>query len=210
MSRIGIQILSYNKPHYLKLTLETLISRMSSNDKLCVIEQSDKDNFQEECINICKQFPNIRVIPSFKNLGQRGATNLLYNTRFWDDCDFVMLSDHDNVFHDDLTIYCDILNENSDIWVASGYASPEHDTENKSGKILFKSSCRAGHMVFRKDDFYKLMPADEKAGSASWYAGLDWWCSHWSPASPGYKRTQFVGCYPGGVEHIGRESTWQG
>lgn len=210
MSRYGIQILSYNKPHYLKLTLESLVPKLSSDDKLCIIEQSDKDNFQNECIEICKSFPNVKVIPSFKNLGQRGATNLLYSTKFWDDCQFVMLSDHDNIFHSDLSVYCDFLKMYPNIWVASGYDSPEHDAENKSGDWVIKSSCRAGHMVFRKDDFYKLMPADEKAGSASWYAGLDWWLTHWSPASPGLKRPEIVGCYSGGVEHIGRESTWQG
>ena len=210
MSRYGIQILSYNKPHYLKLTLESLVPKLTSNDKLCVIEQSDKENFQNECIEICKSFPNIKVIPSFKNLGQRGATNLLYQTRFWDDCEFVMLSDHDNVFHSDLSVYGDYLKTNPNIWVVTGYNSPEHDTENKDGDWVIKSSCRAGHMVFRKEDFYKLMPADEKAGSASWYAGLDWWLTHWCPASPGLKRPEIVACYSGGVEHIGRESTWQG
>lgn len=62
----------------------------------------------------------------------------------------------------------------------------------------------------RKEDFYSVMPIDLNAGSCAWYAGLDWSLSHWHPSSPGHKRSSFIACYPGGVEHIGRDSTWQG
>lgn len=210
MSRIGIQVLSYNKPNYLEQTLTSLISKMDDDDILCVVEQSDEPGKQDECIEICKKFPNIRVLPLFKNFGQRGATNILYETGFWKDCEYVMLSDHDNLFHDSFGTYCNILSQNRDYWIATGYHSPEHDVENKFGQWILKSTCRAGHIVMRKSDFYSLMPSDLKAGSASWFAGLDWWCTHWAPSSPGHKRQQFVACLPGGVEHIGRESTWQG
>lgn len=209
-SRIAIQILSYNKPHYLKQTLTSLVSKMGKDDKLCVVEQSDKDTLQQECIDICKSFANIQVIPLFKNFGQRGATNILYETKFFNDAKYVMLSDHDNIFHEDLTVYCNKLDDDPTVWWATGYHSPEHDVERKKGYWLYKSSARAGHLVMRKTDFLSIMPADTKAGEASWFAGLDWWISHWSPNSPGHKRSEIIACLPGGVEHIGRESTWQG
>lgn len=173
--RIGIQILSFNKPEYLERTLESLMKVKSPDDKICVIEQSDKPGMQEKCIDVCKKFPDIRVIPLFKNFGQRGATNILYETGFWNDCDFVMLTDHDNIFHDNLDIYCHLLNLHSEIWVTTGYHSPEHDVENKLDMCVIKSTARAGHMVLRKKDFYTIMPSDTKAGEASWFCGLDWW-----------------------------------
>ncbi len=207
---IGIQILSHNRPEYLRKTIESLLIHKHDNDKICVLEQSTENNYQDECIKICQEFPNIEVIPLFKNMGQRGATNLLYQSGFYNDCDFVMLSDHDNVFKKSLSEYCNILNEYPDCWVATGYHSPEHDVENKIDNFLLKSTCRAGHIVMRKKDFYNIMPSDLKAGKSSWFCGLDWWITHWAPNSPGYYRKQFIYCLPGGVQHIGISSTWQG
>ena len=94
--------------------------------------------------------------------------------------------------------------------------SPEHDFERKDGEWIRKSSARAGHMVFRAKNFLSMCPIDEDYGSktpdlkCSWFCGLDWWLTHWSPSSPGHKKPEIVAVYSGGVEHIGRESTWQG
>ena len=90
-----------------------------SQDKIAVIEQSDSNN-QIKCIEICQQFENISVYPIFTNLGQRGATNFLASSGFWNDCDYIMLSDHDNIFHDSVSVYSDYLKNNSDIWITSG------------------------------------------------------------------------------------------
>lgn len=62
----------------------------------------------------------------------------------------------------------------------------------------------------RHDDFFSLIPIDEKFGDCAWFAGLDWSLTHWSKGTPGYTRNEFIACLPGGVEHIGRESCWQG
>ena len=118
--RFGIQIISYNRPQYLKQTLESLMTVIDkSQDKIAVIEQSDSNN-QIKCIEICQQFENISVYPIFTNLGQRGATNFLASSGFWNDCDYIMLSDHDNIFHDSVSVYSDYLKNNSDIWITSG------------------------------------------------------------------------------------------
>lgn len=172
--RYGIQILSYNRPSYLKQTLESL-TKYLKNDKIIVIEQSDNPELKEEAINLIKNnFSNIRILQPFKNLGQRGATNLTYSMNFWDDCDYVFLSDHDNIFHEDIEIYANLLKSNGNIFIASGLNTPEHDIENKlNDNWLLKSTARAGHMVLRKDQFYNLCPINEKAGSSSWFCGLN-------------------------------------
>lgn len=209
--RIGIQILSFNRPKYLEQTLNSLMEVIDpEKDKIAIIEQSDDNDNQDTCIKICQKFNNIQVYPIFKNFGQRGATNYLYSTGFWNDCDYVMLSDHDNLFHANLTEYINLLEQDKDIWIATGYHSPEHDVENKKDNILYKSTCRAGHVVMRSSDFLTLMPLDETAGTASWYAGLDWSLTHWSKGTPGFERQQFIACLLDGVEHIGVDSCWQG
>jgi hypothetical protein len=211
--RIGIQIISFKKPKYLKQTLDSLYSVISENDKVCVLEQTEDDDLKQECIDICKSYPNIYIIPMSKNLGQRGATNVVYESGFFNDTKYIMLSDHDNLFHEKLDVYCDILDKYPNVWISTGLNSPEHDIENKIDNIVFKSSARAGHMVLRTPDFLSLCPFDLNTGkdlNCSWFCGLDWSISHWGKTSPGYHRTQFIACYSGGVEHIGRESTWQG
>jgi|GEM_PF-5266440 len=164
--RIGIQILSFNKPQYLLQTLESLMRVKNDKDKIIVFEQSDSPEKRDEGLNICKQFNDIQVIISDKNLGQRGATNKIIDSGFYDDCEYVMLTDHDNIFHESLDIYVNKLKNDQSIWVATGYNSPEHDIENKDGEWLLKTTARAGHMVLRQPDFMSLTPLDEQAGVA--------------------------------------------
>ena len=214
--RIGIQILSFGKPEYLKKTLDSIYEHKSDNDKVCVVEQTEDEDLKNKCLDICKPFKSIHIINLKKNLGQRGATNIVYESGFFNDTKYIMISDHDNIFHDKLEIYCNILDKYQDCWVSTGYNSPEHDIENKIDNLLLKSTARAGHMVLRTEDFLKLCPMDLEFGvtkpnyNCAWFCGLDWHITHWSPVSPGYKRSEFIYCYSGGVEHIGRESTWQG
>lgn len=162
--RIGIQILSYNKPKYLVQTLDSLMKCKGPNDKIVVFEQSDSEELRQEGLAICKDYTDVQVILSQENLGQRGATNKVIESGFYDDCEFIMLTDHDNVFHEPLDIYVDKLNERPNVWVATGYNSPEHDLENKDGEWLLKTTARAGHMVLRQPDFMSLTPLDEKMG----------------------------------------------
>ncbi len=118
--RIAIQVLSFNKPKYLKKTLDSLITVMDKRDKLCVLEQSDNPKFKEECLELCKQYDDIHVIDIPENKGQRGATNIVYESGFFNDCEYVMISDHDNIFHEQLTAYCTKLDKDKSVWVATG------------------------------------------------------------------------------------------
>lgn len=211
--RIGIQILSYNKPKYLVQVLESLMQTKSDTDKIMVFEQSDDPKIREEGLNICRKFDDVQCIVSTENLGQRGATNKVIQSGFFDDCGYVMLSDHDNIFHEKLDIYIDKLDQSPEIWISTGYNSPEHDIEDKDGQWVLKTTARAGHMTLRQTDFMSMTPIDEKAGldnGCAWFCGLDWWLSHWSPQAPGLRRSKIIAAFPGGVEHAGRESTWQG
>lgn len=118
--RIGIQILSFNKPKYLKQTLDSLITKIGTTDKILVFEQSTDEKLKSECIDICKTYSDLHLIISKENLGQRGATNKVIESGFYNDCQYVMLSDHDNLFHEKLDIYVDKLNDSPNIWITTG------------------------------------------------------------------------------------------
>lgn len=65
----------------------------------------------------------------------------------------------------------------------------------------------------RVKDFKKLLPIrlDGQYGqshNSSWHAGLDWELSYWNKNAPGrITDKNFVLCLPGGVEHVGIDST---
>ena len=88
---IAIQILSYNKPKYLKRTLDSLIKVIGKNDKICVLEQSTDSKLKMEAIEVCKQFNDMCIISIDENLGQRGGSNKVWESGFYDDCDYVIL-----------------------------------------------------------------------------------------------------------------------
>lgn len=213
MRKLIVQILSFNRPSYLKSTLSSLVNIREDTD-ICVLEQSES-KFKSECLSIAKSF-SVRVESIEKNLGQRGAINFLFNKRIYDDYQYIMLSDHDNIFHRPLDDYIKILETMPEIFIVTGYNSPEHDIQdvvNYEGEnILLKESARAGHLTFRQGDFLSLLPCDEDEGeSCWWFMRFDWWLTHNAPNSPKKRgMTNFIGCLPGGVEHIGRDSTWQG
>jgi len=211
MYRIGIQILSFNRPEYLRNTLKSIIAHKSKDDKICVLEQSDDRNLQDKSIAVCSEFDDIQVIALPQNLGQRGGTNAVFKSGFFNDCKYVMLSDQDNEFFEDFTLLCDKLHSCLTAHIATFYNSPEHDIIDKDEDgWLWKNTARAGHMVLRATDFLKFCPFDLDLGSADYRAGLDWSITHWGKFAPGMHRDKIIAAYPGASEHVGRNSTWQG
>ena len=218
-TRVAIQILSYNKPYYLKRTLDSLMEVIEHNDKICVLEQSNKSDLKEQAIDVCKEYDNITIISIDENLGQRGATNKVWESGFFDNCQYIMFSDHDNEYHEPLTILCDKLDEENNVTIATFYNSPEHDITHKDGNWLYKQTARAGNMMMRRDELIQMLPIDVDLYSetktdedyCAWFAGLDWWVQ-WGHDESGGKqnRDNFVACYMGGCTHFGVESTWQG
>ena len=217
-TRVAIQILSYNKPEYLKRTLDSLLKVMDLDDKICVVEQSDDKDSKQKAVDICKGYNDITLLDLDKNLGQRGATNKVWESGFFDNCKFIMFSDQDNEYHEPLTILCDKLEEEG-VKISTFYNSPEHDIIKKDGSWIYRNTARAGNMMLTKEHMFEMLPIDENLYSetktdkdyCAWFAGLDWWVQWWHEASGGKLELDgFVACYPGGCTHFGIESTWQG
>lgn len=211
---------SFNRPKYLKDTLETLKEikeDLVSND-IYLVENSNfelKKQVLESIRNINDL--NICLYDSETNLGQRGSLLQMLEDINLDEYEYIQFTDQDNLFHEKLSTYCEILEQHKDAWFATGYMSKEHQElgwiNTKWGNLCEKRSLRAGHMFMRVKDFKKLLPIrlDGQYGqshNSSWHAGLDWELSYWNKNAPGrITDKNFVLCLPGGVEHVGIDST---
>jgi len=211
---------SFNRPAYLKDTLNSIIKIKQDEveNHVYLVENSDEESKKivNEFISTITEIP-IKVYNSETNLGQRGSLLQMLEDINIDEYDYLQLTDQDNIFHEPISTYLDILDYFSDIWFATGYMSKEHQElgwrSTEWGNLCEKRTLRAGHMIMRVEDFKRLLPIkmDSQYGqlhNSSWHAGLDWELSYWNKNSPGKNSdTKFVLCLPGGVEHVGIDST---
>lgn len=214
-------VTSYNRPHHIVNVMKSL-KEIRENDVIndvYIVENSNGEN-KDEIVKIIKENmdEHFRLYVSDINMGQRGALLQMLEDVNIDDYDYIQFTDQDNIFNEPLSTYCEILDENRDIFYVTGYMSKEHGElgwrKTRHGNLCEKRSLRAGHMFAKVNDFKTLFPIhlDGEYGqpyNSSWYAGLDWEVTYWNKKSPG-KLTQnnFVLCVPGGVLHKGVDSTF--
>ena len=218
--RILTLLTSYNRPRHIENIIKNIkdIREDGVINHVYIVENSDT-NVKSEVVDLIKRDidSGFTLYVSDFNMGQRGALLQMLEDVNIDDYDYVQFTDQDNVFNEKLSTYCEILNENADVFFTTGYMSKEHAElgwrNTKHGKLCEKRSLRAGHMFMRKNDLKSLYPLhlDAHYGEAynsSWNAGLDWELSWWNAKSPGKTRSNnFVLCVPGGVLHKGIDST---
>jgi glycosyltransferase involved in cell wall biosynthesis/GT2 family glycosyltransferase/predicted O-methyltransferase YrrM len=212
---------SYKRPHHIKNIINCLkdIRENGYTNDIYIVDNTNDDSKEEVTKVINENIDDkFTVYSSNFNLGQRGALLQMLDDVNIDDYDFIQFTDQDNLLLEPLSTYCNILNENQDIFFATGYMSKEHGElgwrNTRFGNLCEKRSLRAGHMFMRINDLKSLLPIhlDSQYGqphNSSWYAGLDWEVSYWNPKSPGKTTNEnFVLCVPGGVLHKGIDSTF--
>jgi glycosyltransferase involved in cell wall biosynthesis len=219
--KIVTLLTSYKRPHHIKNIINSLKEvREDGYINDVYIVDNTNDESKDEVTKVINENIDDKFIlySSSFNLGQRGALLQMLDDINIDDYDFIQFTDQDNLLLEPLSTYCNILNENPDIFFASGYMSKEHGElgwrSTRFGNLCEKRSLRAGHMFMRVSDLKSLLPIhlDGQYGqshNSSWYAGLDWEVSYWNPKSPGrHTNESFVLCVPGGVLHKGVDSTF--
>jgi hypothetical protein len=212
---------SYKRPHHIKNIINCLkdIRENGYTNDIYIVDNTNDDSKEEVTKVINENIDDkFTLYSSSFNLGQRGALLQMLDDINIDDYDFIQFTDQDNLLLEPLSTYCNILNENQDIFFATGYMSKEHGEldwrDTRFGNLCEKRSLRAGHMFMRVSDLKSLFPIhlDSQYGqphNSSWYAGLDWEVSYWNPKSPGKTTNEnFVLCVPGGVLHKGVDSTF--
>jgi glycosyltransferase involved in cell wall biosynthesis len=219
--KIVTLLTSYKRPHHIKNIINCLkdIRENGYTNDVYIVDNTNDDSKDEVTKVINENIDNkFTLYSSSFNLGQRGALLQMLDDINIDDYDFIQFTDQDNLLLEPLSTYCNILNENPDIFFASGYMSKEHGElgwrNTRFGNLCEKRSLRAGHMFMRVSDLKSLLPIhlDGQYGqphNSSWYAGLDWEVSYWNLKSPGRSTNgNFVLCVPGGVLHKGVDSTF--
>ena len=219
--KIVTLLTSYKRPHHIKNIINCLkdIRENGYSNDVYIVDNTNDDSKEEVTKVITENIDDkFTLYSSSFNLGQRGALLQMLDDINIDDYDFVQFTDQDNLLLEPLSTYCNILNENPDIFFASGYMSKEHGElgwrNTRFGNLCEKRSLRAGHMFMRVSDLKSLLPIhlDSQYGqphNSSWYAGLDWEVSFWNPKSPArMTNNNFVLCVPGGVLHKGVDSTF--
>jgi len=211
---------SFNRPHHIKNVINSLKDIKNENyiNDVYIVENSNPE-MKEEILKVINENIDDRftVYNSDFNMGQRGALLQMLEDVNIDEYDFIQFTDQDNLFNEPLSTYCNILNENQEIFFTTGYMSKEHEElgwrNTRFGNLCEKRSLRAGHMFMRVRDLKSLFPLhlDAHYGesyNSSWNAGLDWELSWWNKNSPGKNNdNNFVLCVPGGVLHVGVDST---
>jgi beta-1,4-mannosyl-glycoprotein beta-1,4-N-acetylglucosaminyltransferase len=219
--KIVTLLTSYKRPHHIKNIINCLkdIRENGYANDVYIVDNTN-DNSKEEVTKVINENidDKFTLYSSSFNLGQRGALLQMLDDINIDDYDFIQFTDQDNLLLEPLSTYCNILNENPDIFFASGYMSKEHGElgwrNTRFGNLCEKRSLRAGHMFMRVSDLKNMLPIhlDGQYGqphNSSWYAGLDWEVSYWNPKSPAkLTNNNFVLCVPGGVLHKGVDSTF--
>ena len=220
---IKIVIPAYNRPDYLRKTVDSLLQQSYSDCDFVydfyVFEQSDDAKLQQQSVGYLVD-NGINFAVSHKNLGLRGAFMKMYETGVFSSADYVMVTDQDNLFHQPISKLTSVLDDYTDCFVSTGYLSLEHPIDSvikseKHGTIIRKSLVRGGMTVMRGDDFRGLMPIklDRMWGNpanSSWQIGFEWEETYWNPKSPGARGMKsFVYCVPNVCDHFGSSSTWR-
>jgi len=214
-------VTSYKRPHHIENLINSLkdIREDGYTNDVYIVDNTNDESKDEVTKIINENIDDKFTLYSSKfNLGQRGALLQMLDDINIDDYDYIQFTDQDNILVDPLSSYCNILNENQDIFFVTGYMSKEHGElgwrSTRFGNLYEKRSLRAGHMFMRVSDLKGLYPIRldgeyNQPHNSSWYAGLDWELSYWNPKSPGKTRNNnFVLCVPGGVLHKGVDSTF--
>lgn len=224
---IGVLLTSFNRHDYL---VDTLLSLVKQEEKeysyqynIHIIEQSsysEQQGILESIKGIQRLYKNAKItVHSLdNNIGQRGAMQYAFTKNLFGDSDYILCTDHDNIFKQPLSKLSDVLDKHKECFISTGYFSREHPTNDiirtEEGTIALKSTCRAGCMMFRKKQLYAMFPINldsqyTQPWNSSWNIGFDWEVTYWnkkSPAALGYSK--FVYCLSNIVEHIGLSSTW--
>ncbi len=159
---LSIFILSWNRPHYLKPTIESLLKN-TDGDVYCIDNGSN-----QETIDVINSYKLKEKFLLKENLGINPAFELCIPKNL--KSKYIMFSGHDMYFTENLNLYCDFLDNNPTFGATCAHDSPEHLSSNsiEYGKIWkIKDSERGDSLMLRTDHFQELRPL--KGRNFDWF-----------------------------------------
>jgi len=196
-------VISWNRPKFLRRTLDSLFWFTSNYDRVCVVDNGSHEDTQK-VINFDSRLHERYLLP--KNLGINGALeHVLQTSPIFPTEKYVLVSDADMLYNRPLSHAERFLEANRQFDVLSLHDSPEH---KKRGTVrllddvyLEKRSERGCSLVFRRELLERLRPLPVHK-----MTDFDWWVFKDSPA-----HVNKVAVLPMGSLHLGwraEDSTW--
>jgi glycosyltransferase involved in cell wall biosynthesis len=201
-------VISWNRPKFLRRTLDSLFWFTSSHDKVCVVDNGSHEDTQRVVNSDCRLHERY-VLP--KNLGINGALEHVMRTSpIYPAEKYILVSDGDMLYNRPLSDAERFLEAHGStnsrqFDVLSLHDSPEH---KKHGSFRFqdeiyleKRAERGCSLVFRRELLEQLRPLPVHK-----LTDFDWWVFRDSP-----RHINKVAVMPMGSLHLGwraEDSTW--
>ena len=158
--KVGIVITIYNRPTYLKATLNALKLSNLGDALICLVDDSSYFPETLEMVNdfTLDSIPIHKVVNS-KNLGVKNALKIGWDFLV-DKCDYLCNLDSDALVKQDwlstlVSVYERYIAENPNhIVVATGYNSKSHLTLSESDFYVFKRDIGGVHIFFQNILYY--------------------------------------------------------
>ena len=161
MKDLGIYVISWNRPHFLAQTVESLKARIAEDVITADIHIIDNGS-NAETVSVINNIEGVEktFFDTNRNIG--GG----YQDAIPDNVDelykYILTTDHDFMYLEPLSTYIRMLKENPLCFLAKGHNQPLHAEEGRvtvHGREWFvKKQCSAGTAVMRTEDWQKLRP----------------------------------------------------
>lgn len=201
-------VISWNRPHFLRETLDSLFRQSNPADASILVV----DNCSEaETVAVIEQetrLTNYRLLN--QNRGINGALEAILTEDVLDHHEFLLVSDADMRYQRPLQLAIDLLASESTVGAVSYQHSPEHPVAGElvsGGRTwLTKWSERGCALFLRIADYRRLRPLPVEN-----FKDFDWWVVRDAPQSLQHRNLPLA-VLPGGARHLGwrtGDSTWQ-
>jgi len=206
MLRLGIFIVSWNRPTLLRQTLDSLFGQLDVPATVTVIDNASAPEVRAWLA----AEPRVHVYQLATNRWVNGAHEAAWPADLTRHFDLVLCSDNDVQFRLPLSLACQLLDEQRGYSLVSLQHSPEHpairETTWRGRRVVEKQSERGTALLCRARFLQENRPLPTDR-----HLDFDWWLCRDAPRSVA-RRGEMVAVLVGAAWHLGwarGDSTWQ-
>lgn len=206
--RLLVAIVSWNRPHFLRATLESLFRQLAGVPADVVVVDNGSD---DETHRVIEQESRLaRRVFLDTNLGINAALEAVLPAEITEAYDAILISDADMEYCLPIPRLLPLLGTDPRIGCLSLQHSPEHavveEFEQDDQRWPLKTTERGCALLFTAERFQELRPLPVEK-----LLDFDWWVMRDAPRSL-QQQKQLVAVRPGAARHLGwraGDSTWQ-
>lgn len=208
MKELLTVVVSWNRPEFLRRTLDSLFEQLGRSDTDVFVADNGSGPETIDVITSERRLRGYQLLG--KNLGINGALEAVIPHDLPEQYRFLLVSDADMLYRQPIRQATELLDALAEVGGVSFQHSPEHPAEGSlffaGTKWLTKRSERGCALVLRAADFQALRPLPVEN-----LKDFDWWVVRDAPCSLQRRRIP-IAVLPGGAKHLGwrqGDSTWQ-